>query len=211
MINVAIIDDEALMRSGLRMILEGAGDISVPVATSGGDAVEQIRDAEVGVVLLDLQMADRSGMDVLGELRLWESPPTVAILTTFNTEANASAALRAGASGFIVKDTDPLLLPALVRTLAGGGVVLSPEVSRNLFRACAPLSGDVRRKMESLSSREQDVLRQLSAGASNGDIARSLFLSTTTVKDHVSTILRKLDVSTRLQAALIAERGGLGS
>lgn len=209
-INVAIIDDEALMRSGIKMILESADDIVVTVATSGVNAIEQIRTAGAHVVLLD-PVTHQRGVEILIELRSWTKPPAVAMLARLNAEADPSTIMRFGASGFITKDTDPLLLSSLVRALAGGSVVLSPEVSKTLFRSCDLQGVDARQKIRSLTQRELEVLQQLAAGSSNKEVARTPFLSIGTVKDHVSMVLRKFEVATRIQAALIAERGGLGS
>lgn len=210
MITVAIVDDEALVRSGFRMILESASDIEVVVAADGVDAVAAIELARPDVVLLDLRMPGRSGLDILAELRTWPEPPVVAILTTFDADDHVSSALSAGAAGFLVKDTDPRTLPALIRSLAAGGVVLSPQVSRTIIDRYFDTDDlEAREKLTLLSERECRVLAHLATGASNSEIGAALHLSTGTVKDHVSALLSKLRVTTRLQAALIAERGRL--
>lgn len=210
MIRVVVVDDEALVRSGFQLILAGVPDIEVVAAIDALEAVETIRELTPEVVLLDVRMPGRDGLDILEELRTWSSPPVVAILTTFDTDDHIARALGLGAAGFLVKDTDPQLLPAHIRSLAAGGIVLSPQVSRTVIDGY--LSGGDRQAallLASLTPRELDVLRQLKAGRSNTEIGAELYLSVGTVKDHVSSLLSKLGVSTRLQAALVAERGGL--
>lgn len=210
MIRVVVVDDEALVRSGFQLILAGVPDIEVVAAVDALEAVETIRALTPDVVLLDVRMPGRDGLDILEELRTWSSPPVVAILTTFDTDDHIARALGLGAAGFLVKDTDPQLLPAHIRSLAAGGIVLSPQVSRTVIDGY--LSGGDRQAallLASLTPRELDVLRQLKAGRSNTEIGAELYLSVGTVKDHVSSLLSKLGVSTRLQAALVAERGGL--
>ncbi|KAA9084140.1 response regulator transcription factor [Microbacterium radiodurans] len=210
MVTVAVIDDEALVRSGFQMILETAPDIEVVVSADSHTAVDDIARARPEVVLLDLRMPGRSGLQILGELRAWPEPPVVAILTTFDADDHVAAALRAGAAGFLVKDTDPRTLPALIRSLAAGGIVLSPQVSRTIVDRYLDVDDDdAQSKLALLSERERSVLAHLATGASNSEIGGALHLSTGTVKEHVSTLLAKLQVATRLQAALIAQRARL--
>jgi DNA-binding NarL/FixJ family response regulator len=208
-IRVVLVDDEALVRSGFQLILSAADDIEVVDAVDGMEATESIRRHTPDVVLLDIRMPGRSGLDVLKDIREMSDPPVVAVLTTFDSDDYIARALREGASGFLVKDTDPEQLPTLIRSLAAGGIVLSPHVSRTVIdgylgaedRASSAL-------IDTLTNREQQVLARLANGDSNSEIGASLHLSVGTVKDHVSAILSKLGVSSRLQAALIAERGG---
>lgn len=211
MIRVVVVDDEALVRSGFELILGAAEDIEVVAAVDGDEAVETIRRTRPDVVLLDIRMPGRSGLDVLAELRSDPVRPVVGILTTFDTDEYIARALRGGASGFLVKDTSPEHLAAMVRTLAAGGIVLSPQVSRTLVDGYAgAVDGEAVRRVALLTDRERDVLLRLPTGESNADIGRALHLSAATVKDHVSAILAKLAVSTRLEAALIAERARRG-
>lgn len=209
-IRVVIVDDEALVRSGFRLIVGAADDIEVVDAVDGPDAMAVIRRERPDVVLLDIRMPGRSGLDILADIRELESPPVVAVLTTFDSDDYIAQALRAGAAGFLVKDTDPVQLPALIRSLAAGGIVLSPQVSRTIIKGYLG-SGDrgAAASIRALTAREQHVLALLATGQSNAEIAASLHLSVGTIKDHVSAILAKLGVVTRLQAALIAERAGL--
>ncbi|MGO4489372.1 response regulator [Microbacterium sp. 2RAF4] len=217
MIRVVLVDDEALLRSGFQLILSAARDIEVVDAVDGLEAAESIRRHKPDVVLLDIRMPGRSGLDVIKEIRAMPAPPVVAVLTTFDSDDYIARVLREGASGFLVKDTDPEQLPTLIRSLAAGGIVLSPHVSRTVIegylgaedRASAAL-------IDTLTAREQQVLARLANGDSNSEIGAGLHLSVGTVKDHVSAILSKLGVTSRLQAALIADRsrftdGVLGS
>ncbi|WP_295824826.1 response regulator transcription factor [uncultured Microbacterium sp.] len=209
MIRVVVVDDEALVRSGFAFILNAADDIEVIAAVDGPDALDAIRALRPDVVLLDIRMPGLSGLEILAELRGDDDPPVVGILTTFAADESIARALREGATGFLVKDTDPEHLAAMVRSLAAGGVVLSPEASRALVDG---FSGgpdlDAARRVALLTERERDVLECLPTGDSNAEIGRRLHLSSATVKDHVSSILSKMAVSSRVEAALIAERAG---
>lgn len=208
-IRVVVVDDEALVRSGFAFILNAADDIEVIAAVDGPDALDAIRALRPDVVLLDIRMPGLSGLEILAELRGDDDPPVVGILTTFAADESIARALREGATGFLVKDTDPEHLAAMVRSLAAGGVVLSPEASRALVDG---FSGgpdlDAARRVALLTERERDVLECLPTGDSNAEIGRRLHLSSATVKDHVSSILSKMAVSSRVEAALIAERAG---
>lgn len=209
MIRVVIVDDEALVRSGFELILGAASDIDVVASVDGVGAIDAIGRARPDVVLLDVRMPGRNGLEVLAELRTHERPPAVAILTTFDSDEYIARALGSGASGFLVKDTDPEQLPMLVRTLAAGGIVLSPQVARTLvdgFHAGSDL--DAASLVAGLTNREQQVLARLRGGSSNSEIGALMDLSRATIKDHVSAILAKLGVATRLEAALLAERSG---
>ncbi|MFD9890162.1 response regulator transcription factor [Amycolatopsis sp. NPDC059027] len=211
MIRVVVVDDEALVRSGFRLILNAAGDIEVVATAAGGEAVDEITRHRPDVVLLDIRMPDVDGLTVLGRIRRLPEPPVVAMLTTFDSDEYIAAALRAGAAGFILKDTDPDQLAHLVRTLAGGGVVLSAKVTRSVVdrylegREDPAATASVGR----LSEREREILVLIADGLSNAEIAAAVHLSVGTVKDHVSAILTKLKVTSRVQAALLAQRAGL--
>ncbi|WP_346768348.1 response regulator transcription factor [Streptomyces sp. R301] len=212
MIRVVVVDDEALVRSGFRMILNASDGIEVVATAEGAQAADVVRRELPDVVLLDIRMPDVDGLTVLRQIRELPAPPHVAMLTTFDTDEYILTALRSGASGFLLKDTEPEQLAQLVRTLAAGGVVMSPKASRALLRghpgAGAPQDADVAR-VGLLSDRERDVLVLVAEGLSNADIGTRIHLSAGTVKDHVSSILTKLRVSSRVQAALLAERAGL--
>lgn len=212
MIRVVVVDDEALVRSGFELILNASDGIQVVATAQGAQAADLIQREQPDVVLLDIRMPDVDGLTVLREIQTLPEPPTVAMLTTFDTDEYIVTALRSGAAGFLLKDTEPEQLAHLVRTLAAGGVVLSPKASRALLRSHpgsgAPQDADVAR-VNLLSDRERDVLVLIAEGLSNADIGTRLHLSAGTVKDHVSSIPTKLRVSSRVQAALLAERAGL--
>ncbi|MFF9730669.1 response regulator [Streptomyces albidoflavus] len=194
------------------MILNASEGIRVVATAEGAQAADVIRREMPDVVLLDIRMPDVDGLTVLQQIQTLSEPPHVAMLTTFDTDEYILTALRSGAAGFLLKDTEPEQLAQLVRTLAAGGVVMSPEASRALLRghpgAGAPQDANVVR-VGLLSDRERDVLALVAEGLSNADIGTRIHLSAGTVKDHVSSILTKLRVSSRVQAALLAERAGL--
>ncbi|MGW7170055.1 response regulator [Streptomyces sp. NPDC054884] len=211
MIRVMVVDDEALIRTGFQHILDTADDIEVVAAVSGGRAVPVVRELSPDVVLLDIRMPDVDGLTVLAELRRLPDPPVVAILTTFDMDEYVAAALRSGAAGFLLKDTDPEQLPHLVRTLTDGGVVLASRVTRTVvdgYLDSGPQQAAIR-CVARLTERERSVLGLIAEGLSNTDIGARMNLSTGTVKDHVSAALSKLEVGNRVQAALLAERAGL--
>ncbi|KOX00881.1 transcriptional regulator [Streptomyces sp. NRRL B-1140] len=192
--------------------MNASGDIQVVATAEGARATDAIRRERPDVVLLDIRMPDVDGLTVLREIQALPEPPKVAMLTTFDTDEYILTALRSGASGFLLKDTEPEQLAQLVRTLAAGGVVMSPKASRALLRghpgADTPQDADVAR-VNLLTDRERDVLVLIAEGLSNADIGTRIHLSAGTVKDHVSSILTKLRVSSRVPAALLAERAGL--
>jgi DNA-binding NarL/FixJ family response regulator len=210
-IRVLVVDDEALIRTGFRRILDAADDIEVVAAVPGADAARMAQEMRPDVVLLDIRMPDVDGLTVLADLRRLSEPPVVAMLTTFDMDEYVATALRCGAAGFLLKDTDPEELPFLVRALADGGTVLSSKVTRTVVDGYleAGCQEPAARSMERLTGRERAVLVLIAEGLSNSEIAARMHLSTGTVKDHVSAILMKLEVSSRVQAALLAERAGL--
>ncbi|WP_280428191.1 response regulator transcription factor [Nocardia brasiliensis] len=213
MIRVVVVDDEALVRSGFELILNAAADIEVVATATGSEAVAAVERERPDVVLLDIRMPDVDGLAVLRLLRALPEAPTVAMLTTFDTDEYILSALRSGAAGFVLKDTEPEQLAQLTRTLAAGGVVLSPKASAALLRNAEPATSaefDAEAaRVERLTERERAVLVELAAGLSNAEIGQQLHLSVGTVKDHVSAIFTKLRVSSRVQAALLAQRAGL--
>ncbi|MEU2553960.1 response regulator [Streptomyces sp. NPDC014684] len=211
MIRVLVVDDEALIRTGFQHILDAADDIEVVAAVAGGQALTAVQETAPDVVLLDIRMPDVDGLTVLAEVRRLPSPPVVAILTTFDMDEYVETALRSGAAGFLLKDTDPEELPFLVRALADGGTVLSSKVTRTVVDGFLGAGSQeaAARTLDRLTERERHVLLLVAEGLSNGDIAARMHLSTGTVKDHVSAILTKLEVGGRVQAALLAQRAGL--
>ncbi|WP_206796019.1 response regulator transcription factor [Amycolatopsis sp. MtRt-6] len=211
MVRVIVVDDEELVRSGFRRILQAAGDIEVVATVSGGEAVREVGLHAPDVVLLDIRMPDVDGLTVLRQLRGLTDPPVVAMLTTFDSDEYIATALRSGAAGLILKDTAPEQLAQLVRTLAAGGVVLSPKVTRTVVDGYldSGAGAAVATQAGRLSERERAVLVLIADGLSNADIAGRIRVSVGTVKDHVSAILTKLEVGSRVQAALVAQRAGL--
>lgn len=211
MIRVVVVDDEALVRSGFDLILRAAADIEVVATAAGAQAITEINRHAPDVVLLDIRMPDVDGLTILREIRQLAHPPVVAMLTTFDADEYVAAALRSGAAGFILKDTDPHQLADLVRSLASGGVVLSPRVTRTVIDGYLNNSActDSADQLAPLTNREREVLSLVAAGLSNVDIGAELHLSVATIKDNVSAILTKLGVASRVQAALLAQRAGL--
>ncbi|MFD4605348.1 response regulator [Streptomyces sp. NPDC058464] len=212
MIRVLVVDDEALIRTGFTHILQAADDIDVVAAVPGGQAVQTVRELCPDVVLLDIRMPDVDGLTILAELRRMPKAPVIAMLTTFDTDEYVTRALRSGAAGFLLKDTDPEQLPYLVRSLAEEGTVLSSKVTRRVVGGY--LDNSVRdpaagRLTARLTERERHVLVLMAEGLANNEIGERLHLSTGTIKGHVTSVLAKLRVSSRVQAALIAERAGL--
>lgn len=210
-IRVVVVDDEALVRSGLRLILGSAQDIEVVAACEGVQAVEQVYRHRPDVVLLDLRMPRVDGLAVLRELSRRPGAPAVAVLTTFDTDEFIAQALRLGAAGFLLKDTEPEQLIRAVRVLATGGSVLSPTVTRTVIGGYlgAGVQPELVAQIAAMTARERDVLALMGEGLSNADIGHRLHLSTATVKDYVSAVLTKLAVSNRVQAAVIARQAGL--
>ncbi|MEU8888985.1 response regulator transcription factor [Streptomyces sp. NPDC048442] len=216
-VRVMVVDDEILIREGLRRILETFEGSEVVAVCSGDGAAAQARRHRPDVVLLDLRMPDRDGLTVLADLRALPEPPVVAMLTTFDADEHLSAALHGGAAGFLLKDTPPAQLEYAVLELAAGGSVIAPKLARTVVRHFVegPASGvragstEQGRTAVELTDRERDVLALVTEGMSNVEIGRRLFIGTTTVKDHVSTLLVKLRVTNRVQAAVHAQRLGL--
>ncbi|MCE6994325.1 response regulator transcription factor [Saccharothrix sp. S26] len=213
MIKVMLADDEDLVRSGLRMILGSAGDMEVVAECDDGHLVADLaRRHRPHVVLLDIRMRSSDGLMALRRLRAIPDPPKIAMLTTFDVDEYVSEALRLGASGFLLKDTEPEQLVRAVRDLAAGGAVLDPGVAARVLAAVADgerAAEPARRLLASLSEREREVLVLIGQGMSNAEIGGTLHLSEATVKGYVSSVLGKIGAVNRVQAALVAFRGGL--
>jgi DNA-binding NarL/FixJ family response regulator len=213
MIRVLIVDDDALVRSGLRLMLGGAPDLEVVGEAEDGAKVGALVAAHrPDVVLMDIRMPVIDGIMATEALRRLPQPPEIVMLTTFNTDEHVLRALRAGAAGFVLKDTAPQEIVEAIRKVAAGEPVLSPAVTQQLI---AQVSGGAhsrtaraREQFASLSEREQKVAIAVGQGRSNAEIGAELFISTTTVKTHVSRILTKLDLNNRVQIALLVHDAG---
>jgi DNA-binding NarL/FixJ family response regulator len=216
-IRVLVVDDEALVRQGLRMILESADDIDVVAeADDGSAAVEAVHARRPDVVLMDVRMPGIDGLTAAASVLRLHRPPKVIMVTTFGLDSYVFAALEAGASGFLLKDTPPRDLIAAVRVVAAGDAMLSPAVTRTLIgRFTTGGAGSRRdaavRRVEALSDREAAVLMLVGRGSSNAEIGRELFVAEATVKAHVSRLLTKLDCANRVQLAIVAHQSGLAS
>jgi len=211
-IRVLIADDQALMRGGFRMILDGQEDIEVVgEAVDGRDAVEQFRRLRPDVVVMDVRMPGMDGIEATRQLTSAESPARVLILTMFDLDDYVFEALRAGASGFLLKDRPPEELVAAVRVVASGEALLAPSVTRRLIEEFArrPEAPAPPRELEELTDREREVLALMGRGLSNAEIASRLFVAETTVKTHVGRVLQKLQLRDRAQAVVLAYESGL--
>ncbi|MFM9443632.1 response regulator [Streptomyces acidiscabies] len=213
MIRVLVADDEALMRAGIRLILENADDIKVVAeAGDGREAAEVCRGQEIDVALLDLQMPGRDGIAAAEDITRLSPRTCVVMLTAFGEEASVTRALRAGASGFLLKDTGPADLIRAVQLAARGEPVLAPRITRRLLDRHVRSGRDTeaaQARLADLTPAELDVLRLLAAGLSNAEIAGRLYLSAGTVKAHISRILTRTDCANRVQAAVLAHDAGL--
>ncbi|MGW2233406.1 response regulator [Streptomyces sp. NPDC001759] len=213
MIRVLVADDEALMRVGIRLILENADDIEVVAEAGDGlEAVEACRTREIDVALLDIQMPGKDGIAAAEDIGRLSPRTCVVMLTAFGEEASVTRALRAGASGFLLKDTGPNDLIRAVQLAASGEPVLAPRITRQLLDRHVRSGRDTEtalRRIEELTPAERDVLRLLGTGLSNAEIAEQLYLSAGTVKAHISRILTRTGCTNRVQAAVLAHDAGL--
>jgi len=212
-VRVLVVDDDALVRAGLTMMLDGAPGIAVVGEAADGDQVPAAADAHgPDVVLMDLRMPRVDGITATRRLRARPRPPEVIVLTTFDTDENILHALRAGASGFLLKDTPPARIAEAVRQVAAGEPILSPAITRRLMDRVAVQAGAyarARAALETLSPRERDVVVAVGRGNNNAEIAATLDMTLATVKTHVSHILTKLNFDNRTQIALLAHDAGL--
>lgn len=213
-IRILIVDDQALIRSGLRMILEAESGLSViGEASDGREAIEVATRQRPDVILMDIRMPVMDGIDATRHLNASAlSPkPQVLILTTFDLDEYIYAAIRAGASGFLLKDAPPDDLIHAIRVVARGEALLAPKITRRLIEefASRPEPDAAPEGIDELTERELEVLRSLAAGLSNAEIADALFVSEATVKTHISHILTKLELRDRVQAVVVAYESGL--
>ncbi|GIG68710.1 response regulator [Phytomonospora endophytica] len=208
MIRVFLVDDQALVRAGTAMVIRSQADMLVCGQASDGDeAVRLLARTPCDVVLMDVRMPRMSGVEATARVLEAPTPPKVIVLTTYDLDQYAFAALRAGASGFLLKDAEPEDLLAAIRTIHSGDAVLAPSTTRRLLEHVAaelpvpPSDGD---PAAALTERERDVLLEVATGASNAEIGRRLHLSEGTIKTHVGRVLAKLGLRDRVQAVIWA-------
>jgi DNA-binding NarL/FixJ family response regulator len=210
---VLICDDQALVRGGFRAILGAQPDIDVVgEAENGAEAVALAERRRPDVILMDIRMPVLDGVEATRRLVADGSPSRILVLTTFDLDEYVHAAIRAGASGFLLKDVTPAQLLEAIRVVAGGDALLAPSVTRRLlerFATTLPPAEHSSAVLDQLTSRETEVLRLLAGGLSNAEIASELVVSEATVKTHISSLLRKLGLRDRVQAVILAYETGL--
>ena len=211
-IRVLVADDQSMVRAGFRMLLSREQDIEVIAEASNGlEAVEKAVRLNPKVVLMDIRMPELDGLEATRRIIAANDAARILILTTFDLDEYVYEALRAGASGFVLKDDPPEQLLAAVRTIAGGEALLSPAITKRVIKQftriphVTPPQG-----FEDLTERELDVFRLIARGLSNIEIGRELYISDTTVKTHITHLLQKLDLRDRVQAVVLAHQSGLG-
>ena len=214
-IRVLVVDDDALVRSGLTMILGGAPDLEVVAeAVDGRDGITAARKHRPDVVLMDIRMPRMDGLEATEHLGSWDSPPRVIVLTTFDADDYVARALGAGASGFLLKDTPPASIIEAIRRVADGDPMLSPSVTARLIAQLRSGAPDrtrlARARLARLTEREHEVAVTVGEGLSNAEIAARLHLSVPTVKAHVGRLFAKLEVDNRVQIAICVHDAGLG-
>ncbi|MBT2423418.1 response regulator transcription factor [Streptomyces sp. ISL-22] len=213
-VRVLLADDEDLVRSGMSMILQADSDIDVVAeAADGVEAVRLVRAHRPDVVLMDIRMPVMDGLTATTEITKLPDAPKVVVLTTFDLDEYVHAALQAGATGFLLKNTPPRELARAVKAVHDGDAMLAPSVTRRLIQDFVDRDtsrqANARSRVAGLTEREGQVLRLLAEGKSNADIGTCLFMSEATVKTHVSRVLAKLDCANRVQAAIVAHDAGL--
>ncbi|KOU01132.1 MULTISPECIES: response regulator transcription factor [Streptomyces] len=214
-IRLLLVDDDPLVRAGLALMLGGADDVEIVGEAADGDEVGPLVDrTRPDVVLMDIRMPVVDGLTATERLRARADAPQVVVLTTFHADEQVLRALRAGAAGFVLKDTPPAEILDAVRRVAAGDPVLSPAVTRRLMERAAGAGPDTRRtraraRVDTLNDREREVAVAVGRGMANAEIAAHLFMSVATVKAHVSRVLAKLGLNNRVQIALLTYDAGL--
>jgi DNA-binding NarL/FixJ family response regulator len=210
-IRVLVADDQSMVRAGFRMLLGGEGDIDVVAeAGTGREAVDKAARFQPHVVLMDIRMPELDGLQATREILAANPDARILILTTFDLDEYIYEALRAGASGFVLKDDPPEQLIAAIRTVAAGDALLSPSITHSVISQFA----QIRRpappaELEELTAREMEVFRLIARGLSNAEIGEQLFITDTTVKTHVTHVLQKLNLRDRVQAVVLAYQAGI--
>jgi len=216
-VRVALVDDQQLVRAGFRMVIDSQPDLTVAVeASDGAQALRLLADHPVDVVLMDVRMPTMDGLTATSHLTAAPDAPRVVVLTTFDLDEYVLEAIRAGASGFLLKDAPPEEMLAAVRTVHRGDAVIAPSSTRRLLEhlvtalpTSAPATDPRHTALTGLTDREREVLVLMARGLSNGEIAAELFVAEATVKTHVGRVLAKLDARDRVQAVVVAYETGL--
>ncbi len=211
-LRILLVDDQALLRAGLKMVIDSQPDLEVVGEAGDGLAgVQAVATHKPDVVVMDVRMPVLDGIEATARITARPDAPKVVVLTTFDLDEHALAAIRAGASGFLLKDAPPEDLLAALRTVHAGDAVIAPSTTRRLLDHLVPLAGDPRAKelVETLTEREREVLVAMARGWSNTEIGDRLFVAEGTVKTHVGRILAKLGARDRVQAVVVAYEAGL--
>ncbi len=210
-IRVLVADDQSMVRAGFRLLLSNEQDIEVVAeARDGLEAVDKAARYRPTVVLMDIRMPELDGLEATRRILATDDTARILILTTFDLDEYVYEALRAGASGFVLKDDPPEQLLAAIRTVAGGDALLSPGVTKRVIKQFTRIPRPVPPKeLDDLTAREQEILRLIATGLSNAEIGKQLYISETTVKTYVTHILQKLGLRDRVQAVVLAYQTGL--
>jgi DNA-binding NarL/FixJ family response regulator len=212
-IRVLVADDQSMVRAGFRMLLSGEEDIEVVAEASNGlEAIDKASRFRPTVVLMDIRMPELDGLEATRRILATDDGARILILTTFDLDEYVYDALKAGASGFVLKDDPPEQLIAAIRTVAAGDALLSPSITKRVIKQFTRVPRPAPPKeFDELTTREQEVFRLIANGLSNPEIAQALYISDTTVKTHVTHILQKLNLRDRVQAVVLAYQTGLVS
>jgi DNA-binding NarL/FixJ family response regulator len=210
-IRVLVADDQSMVRAGFRMLLAGETGIEVVAEASNGfEAVDKAARFDPTVVLMDIRMPELDGLEATRRILAADDAARILILTTFDLDEYVYEALRAGASGFVLKDDPPEQLITAVRTVAVGDALLSPAITKRVIEQFTRIPRPaLPKEFDELTTREQEVFRLVANGLSNAEIAQELYISDTTVKTHITHILQKLDLRDRVQAVVLAYQSGL--
>jgi DNA-binding NarL/FixJ family response regulator len=210
-VRVLVADDQSMVRAGFRMLLAGEPDIEVVAEASNGlEAIDKAARFHPTVILMDIRMPELDGLEATRRILAKNNGARILILTTFDLDEYVYEALRAGASGFVLKDDPPEQLLAAIRTVAAGDALLSPTVTKRVIQQFTRLPRPAPPKeLDELSDREREVFRLIARGLSNSEIGHELYIGETTVKTHITHILQKLDLRDRVQAIVLAYETGL--
>jgi len=214
-IRVLLVDDQALVRAGFRMILDAEPEMEVVgEAADGREAIDQVRALRPEIVLMDIRMPELDGLEATRRILAGgDEAPKILMLTTFDLDEYVYEALRAGASGFLLKDTPPEQLVSAIEVISQGEALLSPTITRRVISEFVKGTGPKPQaqfpRLQDLTAREREVLTLIARGLSNAEIAKTLFVSETTVKTHVARILMKLGLRDRVQAVVLAYESGI--